>query len=191
LAYARRWQVEMALRNLKSAHGHPESADLRLGAPSQTAWLAHPSLRVSHGFDGKGVHNGTRLVDRLRLSSHGRASARRGDPLYEAVASLSANCGWPMRVALYAELPCASKPHSGAPPVLAPLCCFPWSGASPHAVFPRKRNTHQRFERKNRFCMLLGSLSSRELSFPSKQSSRKQGADVIIADPLFCSLFSG
>jgi|SRR5579859_5964502 len=33
-------------------------------------------------FDGQGRQNGTRLADRVRLSSHGRASAGGGDPLY-------------------------------------------------------------------------------------------------------------
>ena len=62
--------------------GDPESARLRLGGASQAARHAHARLRLSHGSDGGGGENSTRLADRLRLSSQRSASARGGDPLY-------------------------------------------------------------------------------------------------------------
>jgi hypothetical protein len=82
LAYARRWQIEMALRNLKS----------EMAIQSLRVYDWEPRLKLlglltlAYAFlmdsRAKGGQNGTRLADRLRLPSHGSASAGRGDPLY-------------------------------------------------------------------------------------------------------------
>src|SRR5229473_6979641 len=82
MAYIRRWQIEMAFRNLKS-----EMAIQSLRVydwEGRLKLLGMLTLAYAFLMDSRagGRENRTRLADRLRLSSQRSASAGGGDPLY-------------------------------------------------------------------------------------------------------------
>jgi hypothetical protein len=195
LAYARRWQIELAFRNRKS--------ELAIQSLRVYDWQARLKLlgllTLAYAFlmDLMGQPSRTARDWLIADACHRSAEHLRQVELpFPASASLSPNCGWPLPVGLCAVGRCSSGVallHSCHPCMPALLA---GAGQISSCLLSHRSQAQERLEPLSRswlplFCLLLAFLCSGRRSFSLKRSSRNCREEEVISDKLFLSAVTG